>query len=260
VYYNKDQLQLYIKPTDGEIDDVIKQIEDSSKKIDAVHFTGGRAYELHKKYSKKYKSTLVDEFEANINGIDLLYMFKKQKTLFSSLIVTIGTGTSIVKKDKLIEHIGGSSLGGGVFMALMKLLFNLEDYSMVVRLASKGNRYNVDLKVSDIYSKDDNRIDDIFKEFTAASLGKISTPHDLESIKKEDIIQSILYIIGESIGILSACMAEIHNLSQIIYCGGLLIDNKVLKNVLKTITRIKKQKAFFLNNSEFAGAIGTLLT
>ena len=56
----------------------------------------------------------------------------------------------MVLKTDSFKHLGGSAMGGSFFMALMKTLFKITDYEEAINLAQKGNRYNVDLKVSDI--------------------------------------------------------------------------------------------------------------
>ncbi len=259
-YYNGNEFWLLMKKTDDKIDAMLEEIHNNLERIKSIHFTGGRAFPLYKKYAQDYNTTILDEFEANMNGIAFLYKWEKKRDVLSSLIVTIGTGTSIILKDKTFEHIGGTAMGGGMFMALMKLLYKMDDYQAIIELASKGNRYNVDLKVSDIYPIDDNRIDDLFREYTAASLGKISNRQNVELLNKEDVIQSILCIIGENIGMISSQLADIYSIQEIIFCGGLLIDNKILKNMLSMMSKLRNKKAIFLKNSEFAGAIGALLT
>jgi len=79
--------------------------------------------------------------------------------------------------------LGGSAMGGGFFMGLIKLLFNMDDYFDAIELVRKGNRFNVDLKVADIYDIDDTRVDKLFREFTAASLGKIKKDFDIQKIE-----------------------------------------------------------------------------
>ena len=59
-------------------------------------------------------------------------------------------------------------------MGIIKLVLKMDDFTEVLQLAKKGNRYNLDLKVSDIYDPEDTRVDLIFREFTAASFGKIN--------------------------------------------------------------------------------------
>jgi type II pantothenate kinase len=256
-YVDTNELLLVVKPTASTIDEMIDII--LKKNFNQIHFTGGRAYNLFKKYSEKYKSILLNEFEANVKGIDFLYNLKKKHEDSSVLIVSIGTGTSIVLKHKSFEHLGGSAMGGGMFMGIVKLLYNLDDYNTIIQLANKGNRYNVDLKVSDIYAENDSRVKDYFRAFTAASLGKINDDRFISSLQKEDTIHSILCIIGENIGMIATLFAELHEVSNIIFCGGLLRDNKILKNQLKLMAISRNKNAIFLKNSEFAGAIGALI-
>jgi type II pantothenate kinase len=257
-YVDNNELLLVVKPTALTIDETIDIM--LKQKFNRIHFTGGRAFNIFKKYSEKYKSILLDEFKANVKGIDFLYNLKKKQEDSAVLIVSIGTGTSVILKHKSFEHLGGSAMGGGMFMGLIKLLYNLEDYNTIIQLATKGNRYNVDLKVSDIYIEDDSRVEDYFRAFTAASLGKINDERFNSPLPKEDIIHSILCIIGENIGMLATLFAELHKVSNIIFCGGLLRNNKILKNLLKLMTKSRNKSAIFLKNSEFAGAIGALIS
>jgi type II pantothenate kinase len=161
----------------------------------------------------------------------------------------------ILKKEKY-EHIGGSALGGGFFMAFIKLLYNMTDYDHAIKLASKGNRYNVDLKVGDIYSPDDSRIDAVFRQFTAASFGKIN---DSETVYDEaDLLNSVICLIGENIGTIAIERVNLHNVKNLIFCGGFLKNNKPLRQILKLMCSINKKKAIYLEHSMFTGAIGSL--
>jgi pantothenate kinase len=143
-------------------------------------------------------------------------------------------------------------------MGMIKALFNLDDYNESIKLAKKGNRYNVDLKVSDIYDPNDNRINLIFREFTAASLGKIDSNYNRDYIEKKDFINSLISMIGENIGTIANLMAENNNLTDIVFCGGFLKENKILKKILSLLCIVNQKKAIFLQNSEFAAAIGAL--
>lgn len=259
-YADNEDLILLIKPTDERIDDIISEFKISNREINALHFTGGKAYKLFIEHKKSLNSTLMDEFEAIVLGIDFLYNLRKKIDRFDYLMVSIGTGTSITLKTNKIQHLGGTAMGGGMFMALVRMLYDLDDFDIIINLANNGDRYQVDLKVSDIYAMDDYRIEDYFRAFTAASLGKIIGFSDIGSVKQEDVIHSLLSIIGENIGLLANLFAEIHEIADIIFCGGLLMNNKILKNLLKLLAKSRQKKAIFLKNSEFAGAIGALLS
>jgi type II pantothenate kinase len=203
---------------------------------------------------------MFSEFDANIRGIEFLYEHAKNKLMPSSLVVTLGTGTSIVLKTDVISHIGGTAMGGGFFMGLIRLLFQntIVDYLDAISYANKGDRYQVDLKVGDIYNIDDNRVDKLFREFTAATFGKINEKFNVNSTKKEDIILSLIGSIGENIGTIATLMAKNHEIKHIFFCGGFLIRNKPLKQTLSLICKYNRIKPIFLENSVFAGALGAL--
>lgn len=72
---------------------------------------------------------------------------------FPYLLVNIGSGVSIVKvtgHDKF-ERVSGSSLGGGTFWGLARMLLDCATFDDVIRLTHAGDNANVDMLVGDIY-------------------------------------------------------------------------------------------------------------
>jgi pantothenate kinase len=53
-------------------------------------------------------------------------------------------------------------------------------------------------------------------------------------------------------------MAKLHDVKNVIFCGGFLIENKPLKQTLSLICKYNGTKPIFLENSVFAGSIGAL--
>ncbi len=258
-YLNGDKLQLSYFLTQTDLTSLKIALESNVKQFKKINFTGGKSFNLYRNYSKTVETKLINEFEANVKGIEILYFLEKKKELSPSLIVTIGTGTSMISKKDSIEHLGGTAMGGGFFMGLIRILFNSDNFQEALNLAKKGNRYNVDLKVSDIYAPEDDRVDLLFREFTAASLGKIDLSFTMNNLKKEDFINSIICMIGENIGTMANLMADNNDILSIVFCGGFLKENRLAKKILSLICKINKKKAIFLNNSEFCAAIGALL-
>ena len=257
ISYLKDN-EIILKIGEPNFEEIAEFLDEHKNEFSKFNFTGGKAYTLYKKYSNSIITNLINEFESNIRGIEFLYEYHKKKVLPPSLVVTIGTGTSLVLKRDKVEHLGGSAMGGGFFMGLIKLLFNLDDYFDAIDLARKGNRFNIDLKVTDIYDIEDTRVDKLFREFTAASLGKIKKDFDIKSLIKEDLINSLIGIIGENIGTIATLMAENYNIKNIVFCGGFLLENKPIKQILSLLCKLKRKKAIFIKNSEYCGAIGAL--
>jgi type II pantothenate kinase len=258
-YLEGNNLTLTTFPTQTEVSSLEMNLKSKEGQFTLFNFTGGKSFNLYRKYSKNFSANLINEFEANAAGIKFLYNLEKKKDLPRSLIVTIGTGTSIVLVDENLKHLGGSALGGGFFMGLIKTLFNMNDFHEAIVLGKKGNRYNVDLKVSDIYSPEDKRVDLLFREFTAASLGKINQNFNISSLNKEDFINSIVCMIGENLGTIATSLADINNVKEIVFCGGFLIENRILKKILSLLCRVNNKKSIFLKYSEFCAAIGALL-
>lgn len=258
-YLENNELILSSFSTFTGLSEIKTLLNKKKDQLKIINFTGGKSFELYKAYSKNYISNLINEFEASVKGIEFLYNLEKKKELPRSLIVTIGTGTSLVLKNEKIIHLGGSALGGGFFMGLLKIIFNLDNFQEALNLAKKGNRYNVDLKVSDIYHPDDDRVDLLFREFTAASLGKINEKFNIKSLNQEDFINSIICLIGENLGIIANSMADNNDVKDIVFCGGFIIENKILRKILSLICKVNKKKGIFLKNSEFCAAIGALI-
>ncbi|MFX1497535.1 MAG: hypothetical protein ACFFBH_08415 [Promethearchaeota archaeon] len=258
-FLEEETLVLSISDTRDDLGHILEFIETLRANNKYFNFTGGKAFKLFKKYENSYQCKLVDEFEANIKGLDFIFQSNKKKSLPSSLIITIGTGTSFILKNDTVKHIGGTALGGGFFMAIIRLLFNINNYQQAIDLAKKGNRYNVDLRVKDIYDAQDKRVDILFREFTASSLGKITKDINLNLLKKDDILNSLICLIGENIGSLASIYAKINKIGTLVFCGGFLINNTVLVKILKMICKINGLRLLIIENSEFNGAIGALL-
>lgn len=260
VFYEEGHLNCYLYPTTQGGEAIERFLKNRGKNISQLHLTGGAAYNLFKTFSEKYKVTLIDEFESINSGVDIIYQIEKKTALSDALIVTLGTGTSLIaKRESGFEHIGGSALGGGTYLGLMELLTDISDYKESINLAQKGNRFAIDLKVGDIYDKEDDRVDLVFREFTAASFGKIQNIK-LKDYEEKDILQALVNLIGENIGIISSLAAEKEGITKIVFCGGFLKDNKLLKNILRMLCKIREKKAIFIKNAEYMGAIGALMT
>jgi type II pantothenate kinase len=261
-YLIEKELILSWIPTSSDFSSVDEFIASNKNQYKSINFTGGKCYLPYKKYADEFETKIFSEFDANMRGIEFLYEHAKNKLMPSSLVVTLGTGTSIILKADVISHIGGTAMGGGFFMGLIRLLFQdtIVDYLDAISYANKGNRYQVDLKVGDIYNIDDNRVDKLFREFTAATLGKIDENFDVNSSKKEDIILSLMGSIGENIGTIATLMAKNHEVKYIFFCGGFLIQNKPLKQTLSLICKYNGIKPIFLENSVYAGAMGALFS
>ena len=259
IYYDEKQLILLLHPTGRLYDFLIQFLQHNNFSKKKINLTGGKGYDFYKMIESKYNASIFGEFGANVSGIEFLYQFKKKKALPPCLIVTIGTGTSMILRKEKYEHIGGTALGGGFFMALTQLLYHTDSFNDSIKLASRGNRYNVDLKVSDIYSPNDDRVNSLFRQFTAASLGKINSIIKFEDYQKADLLNSLICMIGENVGTIAIEKAKFYKIENIVFCGGFLLNNKTIQKLLSLLCTYNKIKPIFLQHSIFSGALGMLL-
>lgn len=75
---------------------------------------------------------------------------------FPYLVVNIGSGVSILKVSSpgQYERVSGTSLGGGTYWGLCRLMTNCATYDEVLDIAENGDAGTVDMLVRDIYGGD----------------------------------------------------------------------------------------------------------
>ncbi|KAA6352933.1 MAG: pantothenate kinase, partial [Streblomastix strix] len=72
---------------------------------------------------------------------------------FPYLFISMGTGTSVihVSGPGLFSRVAGSTLGGGCFYGLSRLLTGITSFEQMTELAQSGDEKKVNMTVSDIY-------------------------------------------------------------------------------------------------------------
>lgn len=219
--------------------------------INTIALTGGRAGGIKEKFFPDAK--IIHEFEGNHLGVNWLL---RQKNLFGFekyLLVNIGTGTSWYKvENNHCKRILGSGIGGGTLMGLGSYLTKTDDFSSLVKLASFGDRKNVDMLVKDIYKIEDPKING---ELTASNFANLK-----EGAKKEDIDNALLQMIGETLFLLTKQAAKRESLQKVVYIGGAISENPHLKMILTSFQDQMEGTPYFLENGEYCGAIAAYLS
>ncbi|MFT5442111.1 MAG: type II pantothenate kinase [Myxococcota bacterium] len=202
-------------------------------------------------------STRHDEFAAWGEGGRRLLIRDGSAHEERSLLVSIGTGTSVLLMDgATTTRVGGTALGGGTILGLASAILKTTDFEHVCRLAASGERAQVDLVVSDIYKPGEIALPN---ELTAASFGKLGLSlNDDQVHKPEHLAAAILGLVGENIGLICAGLSYATQVEQIVYAGSTLRNNTVLRNILESITMNAGRRPLFLSNGDFSGATGAL--
>eukprot|EP00188_Purpureofilum_apyrenoidigerum_P001105 Plantae.Rhodophyta-Purpureofilum_apyrenoidigerum.ctg15672.p1 GENE.Plantae.Rhodophyta-Purpureofilum_apyrenoidigerum.ctg15672~~Plantae.Rhodophyta-Purpureofilum_apyrenoidigerum.ctg15672.p1 ORF type:complete len:564 (+),score=137.19 Plantae.Rhodophyta-Purpureofilum_apyrenoidigerum.ctg15672:400-2091(+) len=99
---------------------------------------------------------------------------------FPYLLVNIGSGVSIIRVTGFNEYerVSGSSLGGGTFWGLTRLLTNCKTFDEVIELTNSGDNSKVDMLVGDIYGGDYGKFG-LDASVIAASFGKVTMKKEL---------------------------------------------------------------------------------
>ena len=220
-----------------------------------IGLTGGGASELSRRLGAD--AVRVNEFAAWGAGAAALLDAEGREAPRPFLLVSLGTGTSVMLADRLsVNRVGGTALGGGTVMGLGALLLGNASFDEICALAARGDRRHVDMLVSDIYRPGEIALTG---DLTAANFGKptLRDGHKPKP-KPEDVAAAIMGLVGENVALICAGLAAPHGLRHIVFGGSTLRDNPALRDVLQNITGAFGRDPVFLELGEYAGAVGAL--
>lgn len=232
-------------------------------RVGIVAATGGGAHRL----AQAPRPPLVAaEFEAWGVGEKLLLQTTGLVPTDPHLLVSLGTGTSILKVDAIagVSRVGGTALGGGTIRGLGRILLGESDHDMIASLARQGDRRRVDLTVGDIYPPGKIALS---PDLTASNFGKS------QSRNPGDLAAALVGLVGENVALLAGAHAALLRATaptfrrtrqgqaprvDVVYAGSTLRGNDLLEQVLVEVTAMTGAEARFLAFGAFAGALGAL--
>lgn len=234
------------------IEEVARDIESAGP--ERVGITGGGAPELAQLLS--FDTTRADEFEAWRRGAREILQEDASHRADRYLLVSLGTGTSAMLVDgETVTRLGGTALGGGTLIGLGAALVGTANFDELVALARKGDRRRVDLSVSDIYGSGDAPLPG---DLNASSFAKLARPASEPAPSPADLAHAILGLVGENVGLICNGLAAAVPVQQIVFAGSTLRANDPLMEILRFMVTSGGREVLFLENGEFAGALGAL--
>lgn len=224
-----------------------------------VGLTGAGGSELGRALSRE--TTAVNEFAAWGAGANELLRREDASPGERYLLVSVGTGTSVMLADGMaVQRVGGTALGGGTLVGLGAALLATQSFSELAELAREGDRRSIDLMVSDIYRPGEIAL---AGDLTAANLGKLAERHGEaaggDSRYREDLAHGLMALIGENIALVCAGFGAALQVRHLVFGGSTLRGNPALTEIVGTIAQATGNQVQFLTNGEFAGALGALL-
>lgn len=217
-----------------------------------------------------YRNHLADqsnrkEVKEYTQRVQMPYNSIISKSPFPYLVVNIGSGVSILKISApgKFERVSGSSVGGGTYWGLCRLLVpSKETYEEVLNLAEMGDPSKVDMLVKDIYGGGYDAMN-LSGAMVASSFGKlVMKEYPRDGMKEEDLAIALLMMITNNIGQVAHLNAQLHGCSKIFFVGSFLRHNTIsCRRLAFAIDFWSKgeMEALFLMHEGYFGALGTFL-
>jgi type II pantothenate kinase len=183
------------------------------------------------------------------------------------LLVMIGTGVSILRVDgpRKHERISGSTIGGGTYWGLCRLLTDAEDFQSALELAKRGDATKVDMLVGDIYGPNSGALEKLglSANIVASSFGKlVSKQSPAEGLSQMDLARALLLMVTNNIGQVALLNARLHNTQRIYFIGNFLRHNIISQQRLAISLAYwskGKMEALFLEHEGYFGSLGAFL-
>lgn len=186
-----------------------------------------------------------EEFIAN--GLGARY----ESNINRMMVVSMGTGTSIVKCDgDHIEHIGGIGIGGGTLQGLSRLLLNTDDINQVASMAENGDISLINVLISDIST---NPLPGLPMDAIASLFGNAKS-----DASRDDIALGLIWMVLQSICSASILSSLGSGIKEFVMIGNLTLLPQC-KRVFPATEKLYGVKFRIPEYSEFCTAIGAAL-
>ncbi|KAL6562645.1 Pantothenate kinase 1 [Orobanche gracilis] len=215
--------------------------------------TGGGAFKFADLFKEKLGIILdkVDEMGSLVAGANFLL-----KAVHLSMIKVDG--------DNKFERVSGTSVGGGTFWGLGKLLTKCKSFDELLKLSHQGNNRVIDMLVGDIYGGMDYSKIGLTSTTIASSFGKaVSENKEVEDYKAEDVARSLLRMISNNVGQIAYLNALRFGLKRIFFGGFFIRGHEYTMDTISVGVHFWSKgeaKALFLRHEGFLGALGAFMS
>ena len=137
---------------------------------------------------------------------------------------------SIIKVSDFssFERVGGTMIGGGTLLGLGNLLTGINDFDSILEMSKRGDNSEVDMLVKDIYG-DNSPFKGLTGDLLASSFAKVAFDNEFDGklkfqdiskkYKKEDVLNSLVFMISFNIGQLAYLTGQLYQTENIYFIG-----------------------------------------
>lgn len=176
---------------------------------------------------------------------------KYESKLERMIVVSMGTGTSLVKCDgDNIRHIGGIGVGGGTLAGLSRIMLKTDDVKQIVNLAEEGDTSKVNLLIGDISAKPlpglpMNAVASLFSNAKA-------------NASREDIAKGLICMVLQTIGSATILSSLESGIKDFVLIGNLTLL-PMCREIYPQMEKLYGVSFHIPKYSEFCTAIGAAL-
>ena len=176
---------------------------------------------------------------------------KYESKLDRMIVVSMGTGTSLVKCDgENIKHIGGIGIGGGTLAGLSRIMLKTDDIKQITNLAKDGDVSKINLLIKDISAKP---LPGLPMSAVASLFSNAKT-----NASREDIAKGLIWMVLQCIGSATMLSSLESGIKDFVLIGNLSLL-PLCREVYPAMEKVYGVRFHVPKYSEFCTAIGAAL-
>lgn len=176
---------------------------------------------------------------------------KYESKLDRMIVVSMGTGTSLVKCDgENIKHIGGIGIGGGTLAGLSQIMLKTDDIKQITNLAKDGDVSKINLLIKDISAKP---LPGLPMSAVASLFSNAKT-----NASREDIAKGLIWMVLQCIGSATILSSLESGIKDFVLIGNLSLL-PLCREVYPAMEKVYGVRFHVPKYSEFCTAIGAAL-
>lgn len=176
---------------------------------------------------------------------------KYESKLDRMIVVSMGTGTSLVKCDgENIKHIGGIGIGGGTLAGLSRIMLKTDDIKQITNLAKDGDVSKINLLIKDISAKP---LPGLPMSAVASLFSNAKT-----NASREDIAKGLIWMVLQCIGSATILSSLESGIKDFVLIGNLSLL-PLCREVYPAMEKVYGVRFRVPKYSEFCTAIGAAL-
>lgn len=176
---------------------------------------------------------------------------KYESKLDRMIVVSMGTGTSLVKCDgENTKHIGGIGIGGGTLAGLSRIMLKTDDIKQITNLAKDGDVSKINLLIKDISAKP---LPGLPMSAVASLFSNAKT-----NASREDIAKGLIWMVLQCIGSATILSSLESGIKDFVLIGNLSLL-PLCREVYPAMEKVYGVRFHVPKYSEFCTAIGAAL-